>query len=133
MLAQDDQARLQKIVAKPLDWSFVLWRAETYQTLPVLGHHLQRLDSATAVPAFVHDYIKNWSLVSRARTIEQFRQLGQIINLLEQIGVDHFLLKGIALAPLVYPDPALRPMQDLDIMIPPISVWREPRRRLQEP
>ena len=123
-LAQDDHARLEKIIAKPLDWSFVLWRAETYQTLPLLGHHLQRLGSATAIPAFVHDYIKNWSLVSRARTIEQFRQLGQIINLLEQIGVNHFLLKGIALAPLVYPDPALRPMQDLDIMIPPRSAWK---------
>ncbi len=42
-LTPSDDVRLQRIVDSDLDWSFVLWRAESYQTLPLCGFHLNRL------------------------------------------------------------------------------------------
>ena len=38
-----DDERLAAIVRQPLEWPLVLWRAETFQTVPLLDHHLQRL------------------------------------------------------------------------------------------
>lgn len=120
----DGDAHLKNLVNPPLDWPFILWRAETYQTLPLIGYHLQRLELGDAVPEWVRVYVSNWSAVSQARSVEQFRQLGEIINLLQGLGIDYFLFKGAVLAVSLYPDPLLRPMQDLDIMIRPRDAWK---------
>jgi hypothetical protein len=122
-----EDARFSAIAGSSLDWPFVLWRAETYQTIPLIAFHLKRLDLLGAIPNFIATYIQNWTSLSEARSREQFRELGRIVNRLQKIDVDYFLLKGAALASTVYPNPLLRPMQDLDIMIQPRDAWRVQR------
>jgi Uncharacterised nucleotidyltransferase len=99
----------------------------TFQTIPLLNFHLKRLALTASVPDFIGAYIENWTSLSEARTREQFREIGRIINTLQRAGIDHFLLKGVALASTTYHDPLLRPMQDLDIMIYPREAWRVQR------
>ena len=126
-LDRAEDADLAALVRAEPDWSFVLWRAETYQTLPLILFHLQRLKLEDAVPEVVRVYLQNWTAVSQARSREQFRELGRVVSALQRLGIDHFLMKGAAIASSVYPDPLLRPMQDLDIMIPPRDAWRVQR------
>jgi Uncharacterised nucleotidyltransferase len=126
-LGKDDEARVARIVRNSPDWSFLLWRAETYQTIPLLQYHVQRLKLEDALPDEVTSYLQNWTALSQARSREQFRELGRIVQALQRLGIDHFLMKGAAIASTVYPDPLLRPMQDLDIMIQPRDAWRVQR------
>lgn len=119
MLAKSDDRRMKRLLEGELDWPFILWRAETYQTLPVLRHHIDRLGLEQSLPDYVRDYIENWSALSEARSIEQYRELGRLLGLLEEMGAEYYLMKGAAIAGLVYPDPLIRPMQDVDIMIKP--------------
>ncbi|MCF6148011.1 MAG: nucleotidyltransferase family protein [Candidatus Kuenenia sp.] len=47
----------------------------------------------------------------------QFNELKQILNAFEEQGIDVILLKGSDLAKSYYPDQALRPMCDVDVLI----------------
>jgi putative nucleotidyltransferase-like protein len=46
-------------------------------------------------------------------------ELGRTLNALQQSGIPALALKGVVLAYTVYPDPSLRPMSDLDLLVPP--------------
>lgn len=123
----ETDARLAALVRDEPDWAFILWRAETYQTLPLLRHHLERLGLLDSVPVLVSNYLAGWTALSRARSRAQYRELGVLLAALRDAGIDHYLMKGAAIAALAYPDPLLRPMQDLDIMIRPEDAWRVQR------
>jgi hypothetical protein len=127
ILTAADEARLARLLGPGLDWALILWRAETYQTLPVLRDHVERLGLAPAVPDFVRAYLDNWTAISRARSVEQYRELGRLVGLFEEMGVDHYVMKGAAIAALAYPDPLNRAMQDLDVMIRPHDARRVQR------
>ncbi|MGF9691617.1 nucleotidyltransferase family protein [Rhizobium sp. 0TCS1.26] len=126
-LSGADDQRLMRIVAEEPDWSFILWRAESYQTLPVCLHHLRRLDLGYAVPQWVIAYMTAWSQLSRARSEVQFKQLGELLAHFRGADIDHYLFKGPMMSALLYPDPALRPMQDIDLMVRAADVRRVQR------
>lgn len=46
-------------------------------------------------------------------------ELGKILHALQERGIPAFALKGIVLAYSAYPDLSLRPMTDLDLLVPP--------------
>ena len=127
LVTADEQDRLADVLQRPIDCCFISWRAETYQILPLLRAHIAACGAASAMPDVILSYMDNWSAVFAARSIEQFRALGEIVTLFEQDGIDVHLRKGAAIAGLLYPDPMTRPMQDLDIMIQPHDARRVQR------
>ena len=48
-----------------------------------------------------------------------FSHTAALVRQLQSAGIDSLLLKGVALAVAFYPDPALRPMADIDLLIHP--------------
>lgn len=127
VLSDDDRARLVRLVTPSVDWAYVLWRAETYQTVSLLRAHLAAAVPDEHIPAGIRRYVDNWSALSATRSTEQFRELGQILPMLDREGIDYHLLKGAAIAAMLYRDPLTRPMQDLDIMIRPQDARRVQR------
>lgn len=123
-LTPADDERLLRVVGSDLDWSLVLWRAESYQTLPLCGFHLDRLDLHVRMPLWVVQYIQIWTQLSKARSEVQFRGLGELLRHFRTCNLEHYVFKGPLLAALLYPNPALRPMQDLDIMVRKADVRR---------
>jgi len=88
--------------------------ALTYQAIHRLGdegtpQEVVRVLSQRYQEAAVH--------VARAYT-----QLGELLRALRVAGVVPLLLKGAALAQFTYPDRALRPFRDLDLLVPPDEV-----------
>ncbi len=51
-------------------------------------------------------------------------QLAELLMACDQENLDVVVLKGALLAPTVYPDPALRPMNDIDLLFHPDDVVR---------
>jgi Uncharacterised nucleotidyltransferase len=66
-----------------------------------------------------------WELLFRARRLTAVHNLGmcyelrKVIEGLQECDVTALVLKGIILAYTTYPDPSLRPMSDLDLLVPP--------------
>ena len=53
------------------------------------------------------------------RNLRLRHELGRAIEALRQTGIPALALKGIVLAYTIYPDSSLRPMSDLDLLVPP--------------
>ena len=70
---------------------------------------------------FVSDEIKDKlkSLCNQylVQNMIQFKELDTILNAFEKEGIDLIQLKGAWIAKNYYPDPALRPMGDLDLLV----------------
>ena len=47
------------------------------------------------------------------------RELSQLLHVMNQNEIDIILLKGIGLVYQLYENPAMRPMQDMDLLIDP--------------
>lgn len=73
----------------------------------------------TLLSAFEHDYY--CSVQAAARQEQEALPVFQALN---EAGVEFILLKGADLRLRVYPDPAQRPMADLDILISPRQLWQ---------
>jgi putative nucleotidyltransferase-like protein len=123
-LALTDTQRLPVIVEAIRDWAYLLWRAEQYRMLPLLKHHLIASGTFARIPQEIQTYVERWTALSRARSVEQVRQIGRIVGALQESRIDYLMLKGCSLSLFYYPDWALRPMQDLDIIVRPHDAVR---------
>ncbi|AJC82539.1 hypothetical protein IE4803_PB00500 (plasmid) [Rhizobium etli bv. phaseoli str. IE4803] len=126
-LRPEDEERLVRLCKEPVNWPYVVWRAEHNRTVPLLEHHLRHLDLLTLLPTEAAHYVRCWTVMSKVRSALEFRNLPEIMDALDRAGIAFFLVKGPDLALLHYPDPLLRPMTDLDIMVKPADAQRVQR------
>lgn len=91
---------------------------------PLLYWHSNEGGQLAALPEPVQE---RWSRTFGLAGIEALVKrelLHRIAKILEKAGIGFVVLKGAALAWSLYPDPALRPMRDLDLLISPEHVKR---------
>lgn len=104
--------------ASPGEWERAL-RAATPSLHPYLAHRLDEAGWADRPPPSIRarlaEALRASSISSALRTQEAHRG----VQALDTGGVPNVLLKGMAVAHTVYPSPALRPMQDIDVWVPP--------------
>ena len=77
-----------------------------------------------SVPAAARQRLTDGLAASRARHLVMTRELTRVLRHWAAEGIDVIPLKGPVLAEAVYPDAALRPFRDLDLLVRP-----EDRRR----
>jgi hypothetical protein len=117
-------AELAGLASGPVDWPGLVELATREGTAPLLHFHLHRLDLLERLP-----------IAARRRLIEVARAVwaanavlahhwGEATATLRQAGVDTLTLKGMALANVVYAEPGLRPMADVDLLVRPADQAR---------
>jgi Uncharacterised nucleotidyltransferase len=99
-------------------WQILGDMAEQHRLGPILHHHYKERGSDWCLPANVEKHLsastRQWALRSLL-----FRQgMANLDGLLTKAAIPYAALKGAWLAPHVYPDAALRPMRDIDIIVP---------------
>lgn len=83
--------------------------------LPLLYHRLREAGLPDNQLTRYHGIYRHYWFRNRL----YLKSLESILTSLNQLEIKPLLLKGLPLALETYPDPALRPMMDLDIYIPP--------------
>ncbi len=96
-------------------WNDLPVQAELHGMGPLLWHHLHRLD--IKLPQDTQRLIAGLYLRHRALNLEHLRILLEVTSLLEHVGIQAVVLKGLALAYEYYPNPALRPASDIDLLL----------------
>lgn len=98
------------------DWHVVLNTAinQRYPGLLVAAIESERL----AVTAHQREQAEECHATSMMVALRLEQRLVQVSAVLAGAGIDHRVLKGAAVAALVYPDPALRSFGDVDLLIP---------------
>lgn len=117
-----DQHRLNAGDFDDLDWESVLQHTQIHRLGPMLHRRLIHFDSHA--PDSLKDYLKNQYRHHALRNLRIYRELADLTQKLNDAGIDSIALKGTYLARFVYPELGLRPMRDLDILVPKEDVVR---------
>lgn len=109
--------RLVKEADQIKDWSKLPQQAEFHGLAPLAYTHLQAIDALLPVP--VRREMQALYLRHRYASQVYNQALTEIMQACQHAAVEVLLLKGAALAQLVYPLPGLRPKKDVDILVRP--------------
>src|SRR5580765_7708769 len=88
--------------------------------LPLVYRNLIRLGAGDeGIDALKDRYLFTWSENQRF-----YHSVLPLLRAFEQAGIDAVVLKGLALIARFYRDPGLRPMADVDVLVPASDVER---------
>ena len=100
------------------DWGFVLERVKQHRLGPLLHWRLTRERGALPIPADISAQLAESFKMATLRALLMQRELLLTHRILARAGIPHAALKGAYLAYHAYPHPALRPLRDLDLLVP---------------
>ncbi len=104
-----------------VNWDHLAVRAIVFGLAPLLHHRLTEWRADFVSPrAAAKLAVTHQMQTKRAAAI--FAQLGEVLAACAQRGLRPIALKGVHLAALVYPQPALRPMNDIDLLFTPAEL-----------
>jgi len=121
------QAQIAGLLAQPIDWPRLSELAALHGVVGLVRRKLAALELQASVPA------PAWQAMEAAATQIAFdamlhlRETEGMAAALGQAGIQPLLLKGQALADLLYDDPLIRPASDIDLLI-----WRDEVTAAQE-
>lgn len=125
MLSTHRQIEIRAIVALELpEWEILLHMVRQHRLGPLLHWRLTRERSDLPVPEAVKTELAASFKRAALRALVMQRELLLTHRILKNAGIPHIALKGAFLAFNAYPNPALRPLRDLDILVPKESVLR---------
>ena len=96
-------------------WDLTVRAAAWHRLGPMLAGHLA--GTSVAPPGIMAELDEQY-LANAARNLFIAASLRQVLETLGAAEIPAMLLKGAALVETVYPDPALREMLDLDLLVP---------------
>jgi hypothetical protein len=102
-----------------VDWCLVLDLARRYNVLSLLYYHLRRPHFKDIIPGEILVELKNEYAAICGLNLAYYQELNRLIKLFSEYKIEITLLKGAALARLVYPDIGLRAFADMDLLVRP--------------
>ncbi len=107
----------------PIDWELVLTCAGYHRLGPLLREGLKR--SPIEAPSFVATRLEKGFHVELARAVVRLHHVEALEAASVRSGRPLCLLKGAAFAGSLYPNPASRPMADVDVLVHPseLAAW----------
>ena len=99
-------------------WSQVMVMVQQHRLGPLLHWQLVHHRNTLRLPEAVRKALAQAYAHSAMRNLQVQRELVLTDRLLEAAGITSVALKGACLAWQVYPHPALRPLRDLDVLVP---------------
>jgi hypothetical protein len=104
-------------LARAVDWTRLLQSAPR-GVHPYLARCLESRLPASAVPLEVREELGRIERAAAGRYLQRHAELGRVLAALRRAGTPVIVLKGMALAHTVYPDPSQRAMLDIDLLVP---------------
>ncbi|MFZ4849254.1 MAG: nucleotidyltransferase domain-containing protein [Caldilinea sp.] len=117
VLTPQTAVQLKQAVARFEDWAALPALAERHGLGPLVYTHLRAVGAE--IPAPTELTLKGLCLRHQRAAQIYDQVLGEILQTFYTAGIDVLVLKGSALAHLLYPQPGLRPRRDLDLLVRP--------------
>lgn len=117
-LSDTGQEHLRQILAEPLDWRRLLDQADRHGVAPLLYRHVRNAPDV-ALPTAALATLAEQSRICLGRNLLLRHKLVHLLGAFNQAGIPVMPLKGPWLSDLLYDDPGLRTMGDLDLLVRP--------------
>lgn len=118
-------SEFQRALAGVKDWPALLNAAEQNGLSPLIYRHIET--HRLQVPEDSLRVLRALAVRHRHAHRARMETLEAVVEALDQADVPVVLLKGAALVQTLYPSPELRPMSDLDLLVPPKLAERAQR------
>ena len=115
-------AQLRQHAQAVSDWDAIPMGAEAHGLVPLLYTHLQA--AGVALPPHIKQQLQGYYIQHAHATRVRAHVLTDILGRFQAAGIGVLVLKGAAIAYLVYSQPVLRPMRDIDILVRAADVYR---------
>ncbi|MGE0862564.1 MAG: nucleotidyltransferase family protein [Vicinamibacterales bacterium] len=99
------------------DWRAVVILATEQRVAALLLERLESAGRSRLLPPGIRAELTARGMAIAAANLHYLVDLGQVLSALSAVGVPAVVLKGAHLARSVYPNPALREMNDVDLLI----------------
>lgn len=109
--------RIKDILGNPLNWNYIAANAGKHGISSLLYHNLIRLDLTGIVPEKIIRHLKGQYYATLASNMRHYDELHLILISFKEEGIPVVVLKGAALAEIVYKDIGLRRFNDIDILV----------------
>ena len=116
-LNEDSHAKIRKLVNNGLEWEYLLQMGKNHGLAPLLYYHLHRIDLDHQIPQPIMDQLHDIYWSNLARNLLLYDELNRVLKSFEEKEIPVVVVKGLALAELVYKNIALRPMADADLLV----------------
>lgn len=115
-LTPKDVDFIQDSFDKLHSWKVFIQQAELYAISSLILKHVQTHE--LNIPTKELLSLKGLAMRHRAAADARYRLMRDLSHAFAQNGIPFVPLKGLALAPMIYPQDGLRPMRDIDILVP---------------
>ena len=112
-----DGQRIQDLVERGPDWHAILRKIERWGLAPLVYTNLRQAVHSGQVPKPVAERLRHLYHRDTIHGVARRELLRTTLLRFAEASVPVIVLKGAALATLVYPSPALRPMRDIDLLV----------------
>ena len=117
-LKEDDRDALSGALGEQIEWEQFVEKARWHKLEGLAYHHLRTDPFVGRVPQGALSQLKGLYLRNVARWLHYRNELHDLIEALRAQGIRVAVMKGGALAELIYVDHGTRPMSDLDLLVP---------------
>lgn len=100
------------------DWRAIAIMARQHRLEPLLSWRLDQMTPALSIAEPLRTAWSGAHHQSTLRALAVARELVLIHRILDRARIPHLALKGADLAFHIYPQPGLRPMRDIDVLVP---------------
>src|SRR5262245_25746079 len=114
---EPDAQHIQALVERGPDWQGILRKTERWGLVPLVHTNLRQAVHSGHVPTPVAERLRRLSHRDTIHGVARRELLRTTLLRLAEASIPVIVLKGAALATLVYPSPALRSMRDIDLLI----------------
>jgi hypothetical protein len=118
------KVRLSQILASTVDWKYLISLAEFHGITPLISYNLNSNGISRKIPQpylYKLNQIYNNTLF---KNVILSTELAKVLSVFSQHGIPVIPLKGTVLAELLYGNPGLRTMVDIDILVKPEELPR---------
>jgi len=124
-IVEPDQRRLEMIgeaASEITNWDSLAAQAETHNMAPILHRHLGQVDADVAAGG--RRLLGALAIRHRHANATLTAACQEMLQNFQSAGIDSIVLKGMALSHIVYPEFTLRPMRDIDVLVPASEALR---------
>ena len=108
---------IMELLGADVNWGQLLTKATRHGVPTLVYHHLRSLGASGAVPGQAWDTLERAYRAAQLLAMRQRYEVGRLLDALGVANVRVIVLKGLALVETIYPDPALRPSGDIDLLV----------------
>ena len=118
-LSPERKEQISSLLSGNIDWKYLLDLAEFHGVAPLVAYNFLINGLIKQIPRPYSERLNNIYNNNLYRNVILSAELTNVLSAFSQGGIPVISLKGIALAEMLYENPALRTMSDIDILVQP--------------